>query len=865
MKNKKLNKFIPIKIIILEINILKKMLGNALKKLQTTINAGITGVKTFVNTLNENRPLLVINQKKYYQDKLIAEGGYALIFKIQALENEKEYALKRISIQSQSHLKQIKREIKYWKELSKYENIVEMKDFEFTQRNAYIVMELCTEGSLMDFVNNYEGLIPEEIALKIMNQILIGLYSMHSQNPPIAHRDLKIENILKFGKSFKICDFGSCSNEVFDPVKSDEFMIEENFSNFEKNSTLYYRAPEMCDKYGKHIVNEKVDIWSLGCVLYTMVFKEQPFINAQKLEIISGQYNFPRNEQKNYSEKFLDLIRILLTPNPEKRPSVIEVMQWTNYWKKVEKIELSDEVLEIKRKQIETGGVLSRNEGGKKKLLSVEEIKKIQKRLKKKEQMEKNKERENKEEEGLSSNKGSNIQQNSSQKNVDLLFGFSSGENENNTKSENNNKEVNLLDLGIFGGTSPGPNTNNNNINQKEQNKENNDLLDMQFYAVEEGNGEKKQSFDNSGALHDLFGDLQGIKVENEKKLNEQTQNILNGAPVMNGQDFFSGFTNNVEKKDETKNEEIKPSSTSDDLFAAFGQAPNTSQANKENNQTKKEGKTNNNNSNLLFNDLFNLGSTTNNPKKEDKNENNGNTLNFDLFSAVSRKEQKREENKVFQDENSKKEETSKSTTQFDLFNIGFQAENKKESKEEKNRNLGLDLFESLGGESSSQNQNNDQKEEIKQKENPVNNQNIFDILSQNISQKNEKSEESKKGEQTPSNTNFDLFNFESKPKAEEPKQEKKIENNTNIDLSIFNNFNNETKNDEKTKEVKSDSKPSTSNDISDIFQFSTSSANENGDTSKKENDKPNGQILRKESGASVDSNKNQDILGFFS
>ena len=275
-----------------------------------------------VKDLNESRPMFTIQEKKYYLDNLIAEGGYALIYKIQSVTDNKFYALKKITIQSSSHKKQIKREIKIWKELSKYSNIVELIDFQWGEKHAYIIMELCEEGTLLDYVNNYEGNIPELEALQIFNQILLGVNAMHSQNPPIAHRDLKIENILKKKKNYKLCDFGSASDEVFDPKISDEFVKEQNFSNFEKHSTLYYRAPEMCDRYGENVVNEKVDIWSLGCVLYTMVFKEQPFMNAQKLEIINGNYNFPRDEQKLYSEKFLDLIRVMLTPNPNDRPLI---------------------------------------------------------------------------------------------------------------------------------------------------------------------------------------------------------------------------------------------------------------------------------------------------------------------------------------------------------------------------------------------------------------------------------------------------------------------------------------------------------------------------------------------------------------
>ena len=173
------------------------MFSNVLKKVQNTLKEGLNNVKMIVNTLNESRPVLNINGKQYYLDDLIAEGGYAHIYKIQSVSDDKFLALKKIVIQSPNHKKQIKREIKIWKELSKYGNIVELIDYTFSEHHAYIIMELCEEGTLLDFVNNHEGNMSEVEALLIFNQILLGVNAMHSQKPPIAHRDLKIENILK--------------------------------------------------------------------------------------------------------------------------------------------------------------------------------------------------------------------------------------------------------------------------------------------------------------------------------------------------------------------------------------------------------------------------------------------------------------------------------------------------------------------------------------------------------------------------------------------------------------------------------------------------------------------------------------------
>lgn len=164
---------------------------------------------------------------------------------------------------------------------------------------------------------------------------------MHSQENPIAHRDIKIENILKKGKNYKICDFGSSSDIKIDPRKCEKNYISEQFSSFDKFTTFMYRPPEMCDQYCKYLINEKVDVWMLGCVLFTVLFKKHPFQEAQKLAIINAHYFIPEEEAEKYSEKILDFMRLLLTPNPAIRPSVKDVLNLIKNWKSIKSVPLN--------------------------------------------------------------------------------------------------------------------------------------------------------------------------------------------------------------------------------------------------------------------------------------------------------------------------------------------------------------------------------------------------------------------------------------------------------------------------------------------------------------------------------------------
>lgn len=156
---------------------------------------------------------------------------------------------------------------------------------------------------------------------------------MHQNRPnPIAHRDIKIENVLLHNKKFKLCDFGSASTKTLDftqqSMSSD--YIESMYEEFEKYTTLMYRPPEMIDRYKKYSVTCQADIWVIyiiiitlqmfGCVVYTLCFFQHPFQDAQKLAIVNGHYFMPGDMR--ISDKLKDFIRLLLVPNPANRPNI---------------------------------------------------------------------------------------------------------------------------------------------------------------------------------------------------------------------------------------------------------------------------------------------------------------------------------------------------------------------------------------------------------------------------------------------------------------------------------------------------------------------------------------------------------------
>jgi AP2-associated kinase len=202
-------------------------------------------------------------------------------------------------------------------------------------------MELCTGGHLIDLMEKFHGELNEPQILFVLRDVAAGIHHMHSMKPPIAHRDIKVENILLESKKFKLCDFGSATTEALDYNTASKSRIVDQMESFERFTTLMYRPPEMIDQFFKYPVNEKVDIWMFGCVTFSLCYFTHPFQDAQKLGIVNAFYHFPDDPKQRISEKMKDFIRLMLTHDPSLRPNIQEVTNILDNWDKIETIKLN--------------------------------------------------------------------------------------------------------------------------------------------------------------------------------------------------------------------------------------------------------------------------------------------------------------------------------------------------------------------------------------------------------------------------------------------------------------------------------------------------------------------------------------------
>jgi serine/threonine protein kinase len=268
--------------------------------------------------------------RNYQINGKIGKGGFGTVFKafkMNVSTREKEVmACKTIFLEPnkrQKLIRQLKTEL-YVLEKTRNQYIIELYDHFIIDDTAYILMELAQQKSLSHEMSSF-GALSNEAAKRYFTQMAIGLTHLHKRH--IAHRDLKLENILLVKskknpglKDVKIIDF-RLSQNAFKPKKG---IIK--CGHF--GGTRDYMAPEIIrlDVYRDHKYEKaldydpyKADMWALGVCLYEMLTKSVPFneCNTSKMRVNQENKNckYSQTIKNTIDPKADNLIKQLLEPN----------------------------------------------------------------------------------------------------------------------------------------------------------------------------------------------------------------------------------------------------------------------------------------------------------------------------------------------------------------------------------------------------------------------------------------------------------------------------------------------------------------------------------------------------------------------
>ncbi|KAI9788227.1 MAG: hypothetical protein M1833_003112 [Piccolia ochrophora] len=189
----------------------------------------------------------------------------------------------------------------------RHPNIVEMIDFFEDDVNYYI--EMVAHGlpgmDLFDYIELRVNMTEAECR-SIFRQVVDAIYHLHTK-ALVVHRDIKDENVVLDGEgNIKLIDFGSAAY-----IKNGPFDVFVG--------TIDYAAPEVLA--GKPYRGKEQDVWALGILLYTIVYKENPFYSVD--EIMDHDLRVPYV----MSDDNIDLIRRMLDRNVQQRLSIREVLE----------------------------------------------------------------------------------------------------------------------------------------------------------------------------------------------------------------------------------------------------------------------------------------------------------------------------------------------------------------------------------------------------------------------------------------------------------------------------------------------------------------------------------------------------------
>jgi len=281
-------------------------------------------------------------KKYYYIDKVIGSGGYGNVYLGKDKETQELRAIKVMNINEiknglkseymtdeiedflKNYIDGFIQEFNIMKICSKNNtNIYSVKCYEYfnTENEFVLIMELC-DDNLLNYAIRIKREFTQEEILNIMTQLNNTFRIMKDNN--IVHRDLKLENILikyndqtKKDYTVKLTDYG-VSKRLFSLSKKCKTHV----------GTITTMAPEILEGEGegKNEYNYKCDLWSIGIIIYRLLFKEPPYPGQTEIAILNKIKKLGTKSLKKTENKELDnLIKRLLEKNPKNR------LDWDEY------------------------------------------------------------------------------------------------------------------------------------------------------------------------------------------------------------------------------------------------------------------------------------------------------------------------------------------------------------------------------------------------------------------------------------------------------------------------------------------------------------------------------------------------------
>ncbi|XP_007446317.1 PREDICTED: serine/threonine-protein kinase PLK4 isoform X2 [Lipotes vexillifer] len=244
---------------------------------------------------------------------LLGKGSFAGVYRAESIHTGLEVAIKMIdkkAMYKAGMVQRVQNEVKIHCQL-KHPSILELYNYFEDNNYVYLVLEMCHNGEMNRYLKNRRKPFSENEARHFMHQIITGMLYLHSHG--ILHRDLTLSNLLLTrNMNIKIADFGLATQLKMPHEK-----------HYTLCGTPNYISPEIATRSAHGLES---DIWSLGCMFYTLLIGRPPFdtdtIKNTLNKVVLADYEMPTF----LSREAKDLIHQLLRRNPADRLSLSSVL-----------------------------------------------------------------------------------------------------------------------------------------------------------------------------------------------------------------------------------------------------------------------------------------------------------------------------------------------------------------------------------------------------------------------------------------------------------------------------------------------------------------------------------------------------------
>ncbi|KAI8885684.1 Pkinase-domain-containing protein [Backusella circina FSU 941] len=309
----------------------------------------------------------------------LGDGAFSKVYEAKILSTGEKVAIKIVRKTDLSHQQKasVLKEAQIMRTLKNHPSIVKLLNFIETKEHYFLILELCPGGEIFHQIVRLTY-FSEDLSRHCIRQVAEGIRYLHEEKG-VIHRDIKPENLL-----FMPIDFMERTKPLpppeFDEPKEDEgeFVLgvggggigQVKIADFGLSKVVWdqqtmtpcgtvgYTAPEIVkdQRYSK-----SVDMWALGCVLYTFLCGFPPFydesIKVLTEKVSKGQYTFMSPWWDNISVEVKDLIEHLLCIDPDSRYTIDEFLAhpWVQGMKmtEVEQTDTNAKIISMEDKLID--------------------------------------------------------------------------------------------------------------------------------------------------------------------------------------------------------------------------------------------------------------------------------------------------------------------------------------------------------------------------------------------------------------------------------------------------------------------------------------------------------------------------------